>query len=137
MWSSVARGLPKTQRWSDTVKVGIALAANPKVSRRLIALTGLSPSMLSSLRPARTGWELQRQEFRAVRRTISGASWTKHQLQQDASLAAPSGYQHAKHPQRTQECGLVSRERRSLIEMELSLAIELADRPPTARASLS
>jgi hypothetical protein len=138
MLSSVARGLPKPQRWSDTFKVGIALAANRKVSRRLIALSGLSPSTLTSLRPAPTGWELPRQEFRAycprccledlnrgetpygrlvwqqawctvcrvhripllLRRTTSGTSWTRHQLQQDASLAAASGYQHAKHPQR-------------------------------------
>jgi hypothetical protein len=138
MLSSVARGLPKPRRWSDTFKVGIALTGNRKVARRLIALSGLSPSTLTSLRPARTGWELPRQEFRAycprccledlgrsetpygrlvwqqawytvcrvhripllLRRTTSGASWTRHQLQQDASLAAALGYQHAKHPQR-------------------------------------
>ncbi len=138
MLSSVARGLPKPQRWSDTFKVGIALAGNRKVARRLIALSGLSPSTLSSLRPARTGWELPRQEFRAycplccledlhlgetpygrlvwqqawytvcrvhrmpllLRRTTSGTSWTRLQLQQDASLAAALGYQHATSPQR-------------------------------------
>jgi hypothetical protein len=138
MLSSVARGLSKPQRWSDAFKVGIALAGSRKVARRLITLSGLSPSTLSSLRPARTGWELPRQEFRAycprccledlhrgespygrlvwqqawytvcrvhrmpllLRRTTSGAHWTEHQLEQDASLAAALGYQHAKHPQR-------------------------------------
>jgi TniQ len=138
MLSSVVRGLPKPRRWSDTFKVGIALTGNRKVTRRLIALSGLSPSTLASLRPARTGWELPRREFRAycprccledldrgetpygrlvwqqawytvcrvhripllLRRTTSGASWKRHQLQQDASLAAALGYQHAKHPQR-------------------------------------
>jgi hypothetical protein len=138
MSSSVARGLPKPRRWSDSFKVGIVLTGNRKVARRLIALSGLSASTLTSLRPARTRWELPRQEFRAycprccledfhrgetpygrlvwqqawytvcrdhripllLRRTTSGASWTRHQLQQDASLAAALGYQHAKHPQR-------------------------------------
>lgn len=64
MLNSVSRGLPKPKRWSDAFKVGIALAGNRKVARRLIALGGLSPSTFSSLRPARTGWELPRQEFR-------------------------------------------------------------------------
>jgi hypothetical protein len=64
MLNSISRGLPKPKRWSDAFKVGIALAGNRKVARRLIALGGLSPSTFSSLRPARTGWELPRQEFR-------------------------------------------------------------------------
>ncbi len=138
MLSSVARGLPKPKRWSDAFKVGITLAGNRKVARRLIALSGLSPSTLTSLRPARTGWELPRREFRAycprccledldrgetpygrlvwqqawytvcrvhrmpllLRRNTSGTLWKRHQLQQDASLAAALGYQHAHHPQR-------------------------------------
>jgi hypothetical protein len=137
MLSSVARGLPKPRRWSDSFKVGIALTGNRKVARRLVALSGLSPSTLTSLRPARTGWDLPRQEFRAycprcclddlhrgetpygrlvwqqawytvcrvhripllLRRTTSAASWTRHQLQEDATLAAALGYQHAKQPQ--------------------------------------
>ena len=65
MLNSVSRGLTKPKRWSDAFKVGIALACNRNVARRLIALGGLSPSTFSSLRPARTGWELPRQEFRA------------------------------------------------------------------------
>jgi TniQ len=138
MLSSVARGLPKPRRWSDSFKVGIALTGNRKVARRLVALSGLSPSTLTSLRPARTGWDLPRQEFRAycprcclddlhrgetpygrlvwqqawytvcrvhripllLRRTTSAGSWTRHQLQEDATLAAALGYQHAKQPQR-------------------------------------
>jgi hypothetical protein len=138
MLSSVAHGLPKPKRWSDAFKVGIALAGNRKVARRLITLGGLSPSTFSSLQPPRTGWELPRQEFRAycpqcclddlhrgdtpygrlewqqawytvcrihripllLRRTTSGTLWKRHQLQQDASLAAALGYQHAHHPQR-------------------------------------
>ena len=64
MLNSVSRGLPMPKRWSDAFKVGIALAGSRKVARRLIALGGLSPSTFSSLRPARTGWELPRQEFR-------------------------------------------------------------------------
>ena len=138
MLSSVARGLLKPRRWPDAYKVGITLAGNRKVARRLIALSGLSASKFSTLQPAPTGWELPRLEFRTycprccledlhrgetpygrlvwqqawytvcrVHRTPlllrgSGtvASWKIHQLQQDSSLAAALGYQHAKRVQR-------------------------------------
>jgi hypothetical protein len=138
MLSSVARGLLKPRRRPDAFKVGTTLAGNRKVARRLISLSGLSPSKFSTLRPPRTGWELPRLEFRAycprcclddlhrgetpygrlvwqqawytvcrvhripllLRRSSSVASWKTHQLQQDSSLAAALGYQHAKQVQR-------------------------------------
>jgi len=64
MLSSVSRGLPKPEHWSDAFKVGIALASNRKVAHRLVVLGRLSPSTFSSLQPRRTGWELPRHEFR-------------------------------------------------------------------------